>query len=126
MGVDPSAPGSPVLLRVFSVFERHWASPRYTRFTLAFETRSPRKNAPFNMSDPRPDVKPALAESSTSPDPSVADGKMSDHVIPPLAPPLASGPDQRMEAALGDSILRFLRIRKGPKKDAFDLDAVGD
>ncbi|KAF2644952.1 major facilitator superfamily transporter [Massarina eburnea CBS 473.64] len=29
-----------------------------------------------------------------------------------------------MEAALGDSILRFLRIRKGPKPDEYDLDAV--
>jgi hypothetical protein len=29
-----------------------------------------------------------------------------------------------MEAALGDAVLRFLRIRKGPKTDGYDLDAV--
>ena len=29
-----------------------------------------------------------------------------------------------MEGALGDAILRFLRIRKGPKSDAHDPDAV--
>lgn len=39
-------------------------------------------------------------------------------------PTLASRENQRMEGALGDAILRFLRIRKGPKLDAQDLDAV--
>jgi hypothetical protein len=29
-----------------------------------------------------------------------------------------------MEAAMGDAILRFLRIRKGPKGDEYDLDAI--
>jgi hypothetical protein len=29
-----------------------------------------------------------------------------------------------MESALGDAILRFFRIRKGPKGDEYDLDAV--
>ncbi|GJC96782.1 major facilitator superfamily transporter [Colletotrichum higginsianum] len=32
--------------------------------------------------------------------------------------------NQRMEAALGDAILRFFRIRKGPKGDEYDLDAI--
>jgi hypothetical protein len=29
-----------------------------------------------------------------------------------------------MEGALGDAVLRFLRIRKGRKSDEYDLDAV--
>ncbi|KAF1358946.1 MFS general substrate transporter [Lizonia empirigonia] len=37
---------------------------------------------------------------------------------------LATAETQRMEAALGNYILRFLRIRKGPRKDVYDLDAV--
>jgi hypothetical protein len=37
---------------------------------------------------------------------------------------LAATETQRMEAALGDYILRFLRIRKGPKNDIYDVDAV--
>ncbi|PGH00928.1 hypothetical protein AJ80_09090 [Polytolypa hystricis UAMH7299] len=40
------------------------------------------------------------------------------------APALATQETQRMEAALGDAILRFLRIRKGPKGDKYDIDAV--
>ncbi|KAK2038774.1 major facilitator superfamily transporter [Colletotrichum somersetense] len=43
---------------------------------------------------------------------------------PPTAPALATQETQRMEAALGDAILRFLRIRKGPKADEYDLDAT--
>ncbi|KAK2029024.1 hypothetical protein LX32DRAFT_693646, partial [Colletotrichum zoysiae] len=39
------------------------------------------------------------------------------------APALATQETQRMDAALGDAILRFLRIRKGPKADEYDLDA---
>jgi hypothetical protein len=45
---------------------------------------------------------------------------------PPLAPSLANRENNRMEAALGDAVLRFLRIRKGPKPDEYDLDAVRD
>ena len=37
---------------------------------------------------------------------------------------LATAETQRMEAALGDYVLRFLRIRKGPKKAIYDLNAV--
>ncbi|KAF3008722.1 hypothetical protein E8E13_009736 [Curvularia kusanoi] len=37
---------------------------------------------------------------------------------------LATSEVQRSEALLGDYVLRFLRIRKGPKKDIFDLDTV--
>ena len=133
MGVDPSAPGSPVLLKVLSVLERHLGRHLVILVSLPHTTREAHVKTPtLKMSDPRPDVKPALAESSVSPDPSLSestrgvDGKNSDHVVPPLAPPVGAGETQRMEAALGDAVLRFLRIRKGPRKDAFDLDAVGD
>ncbi|XPS95138.1 hypothetical protein M3J09_004431 [Ascochyta lentis] len=37
---------------------------------------------------------------------------------------LATAETQRMEAALGDYILRFLRVRNVPRKDIYDLDAV--
>ena len=37
---------------------------------------------------------------------------------------LATAETQRMDVALGDYVLRFLRIRKSSKKDLYDLDAV--
>jgi hypothetical protein len=40
------------------------------------------------------------------------------------APALAARESQHMEGVLGDAVLRFLRIRKGPRKDAYDLDAA--
>ncbi|KAI0423138.1 major facilitator superfamily transporter [Xylaria grammica] len=43
---------------------------------------------------------------------------------PPLAPALAADGSDRTESALSDFLLRFLRIRKGPKNDGFDLDAT--
>ncbi|KAG9197685.1 hypothetical protein G6514_001154 [Epicoccum nigrum] len=43
---------------------------------------------------------------------------------PATATALATAETQRSEAALGDYVLRLLRIRKGPKKGDFDLDAV--
>jgi hypothetical protein len=46
------------------------------------------------------------------------------HTIPPTAPPLAGGGNPRFEGALGDWVLRTLRIRKGRKHDEYDLDAV--
>ncbi|KAH7236734.1 major facilitator superfamily domain-containing protein [Fusarium redolens] len=51
------------------------------------------------------------------------DGYPSDSV-PPTAPALAAQQGQRMEAAMGDAILRFLRIRKPRRNDTYDLDAV--
>lgn len=51
------------------------------------------------------------------------DGYPSDSV-PPTAPALAAQQGQRMEAAMGDAILRFLRIRKPRRNDIYDLDAV--
>ncbi|KAI1210111.1 major facilitator superfamily domain-containing protein [Annulohypoxylon truncatum] len=46
------------------------------------------------------------------------------YIIPPLAPALAAQEPQRVEGALGDAVLRCLRIRKGPKNEPFDLDAI--
>ncbi|KAI6082735.1 MFS general substrate transporter [Hypoxylon rubiginosum] len=52
------------------------------------------------------------------------DDKDPNDLIPPTPLGLATREAQRMESALGDAILRFLRIRKGPKGDAYDLDAI--
>ncbi|CCF37160.1 major facilitator superfamily transporter [Colletotrichum higginsianum] len=52
------------------------------------------------------------------------DDKRPVDAAPPTAPALATQENQRMEAALGDAILRFFRIRKGPKGDEYDLDAI--
>ena len=52
------------------------------------------------------------------------DKKLPDSETSTIAPELASRPNMRMDAALGDAILRCLRIRKGPKSDQYDLDAV--
>lgn len=75
-----------------------------------------------------PDKKPSV---SSYPDdsavPSDHDSVKSKHATdsaPPLAPPLATHEGQRAEPVLGDAILRFLRIRRGPKKEVYDLDAV--
>lgn len=78
----------------------------------------------------QPTNKPSPAGSITSSDHAGADsktgtGKDVRDVVPPTAPALATQQTQRMEAALGDAILRFLRIRKGPKAEEYDLDAVG-
>ena len=60
-----------------------------------------------------------------SPDGRVADRKDPKGVTAtPTVPELAAQEGQRMEGALGDAILRFLRIRKRPKNDGYDLDAV--
>ncbi|ETS74766.1 hypothetical protein PFICI_13250 [Pestalotiopsis fici W106-1] len=39
-------------------------------------------------------------------------------------PGLATQETTRMETALGDAVLRFLRIRNGPKQQVYDLDAI--
>ncbi|XXG95296.1 hypothetical protein Hte_001557 [Hypoxylon texense] len=52
------------------------------------------------------------------------DDKDANDLIPPTPLGLATRETQRMESVLGDAILRFLRIRKGPKADVYDLDAV--
>lgn len=52
------------------------------------------------------------------------DAKGPHELISTTEPALASREGQRMEGVLGDAVLRFLRIRKGPKLDAHDPDAV--
>ncbi|KAI4865708.1 major facilitator superfamily transporter [Hypoxylon rubiginosum] len=53
-----------------------------------------------------------------------ADDKDPNNLLPPTPPGLATGEGQRMESVLGDAILRFLGIRKGPKGDVYDLDGI--
>lgn len=50
--------------------------------------------------------------------------KDGSDLTPPGPLDLATRETIRMEAAMGDAILRFLRIRKGPKGDEYDLDAI--
>lgn len=54
------------------------------------------------------------------------DAKGPKDNVTPTAPvsELAAQEGQRMEGALGDAILRLLRIRKRPKNAGRDLDAV--
>lgn len=40
------------------------------------------------------------------------------------APPLATQSAAKMEAGLGDRVLRLLRLRRGPKVEPLDLDAI--
>lgn len=53
-----------------------------------------------------------------------SDGKDTVKATNTSVPGLAAQETQKMEAVMGDAILRFLRIRKGPKPDQYDLDAV--
>lgn len=83
------------------------------------------------MAKPHADVKPSVGQSIiTTPSDTASlssQGRPDDKPskdAPPLAQPLATQENQRMEAALGDAVLRFLRIRKGPKGEKYDLDAV--
>lgn len=52
------------------------------------------------------------------------EGKHVGGPVSPLAPALAAEGSERVESALGDGLLRLLRIRKGPKNGGIDLDAV--
>lgn len=49
-------------------------------------------------------------------------GKNLSGIDPTAA--LAAREPQHMQGALGDAILRFLRIRRGPKPGEHDLDSV--
>ena len=51
-----------------------------------------------------------------------ANGKNNNDIDHTAA--LASREPQHVQGALGDAILRFLRIRKGPKAGGHDLDSV--
>ncbi|GKT77128.1 major facilitator superfamily transporter [Colletotrichum tofieldiae] len=83
------------------------------------------------MSSQQPVAKASPPGSITSSDHGALDSKTAAtddkrpiDSAPPTAPALATQETQRMEAAMGDAILRFLRIRKGPKDEEYDLDAV--
>jgi hypothetical protein len=80
------------------------------------------------MPDQHPITLPSSAKSTSSDhgDRDTSNGADDKHPIKETATVtgLATTETQRMEAALGDYILRFLRIRKGPKNDIYDLDAV--
>ncbi|KXH51841.1 major facilitator superfamily transporter [Colletotrichum salicis] len=82
------------------------------------------------MSSQQPVAKPSPAGSDTSSDigalcsKSAVDDKVIVDTAPPTAPALATQQTQRMEAEMGDAILRFFRIRKGPKPEEYDLDAI--
>ncbi|KAI1145985.1 major facilitator superfamily transporter [Nemania diffusa] len=52
------------------------------------------------------------------------EGKHVGGPVSPLAPALAAEGSERVESALGDGLLRLLRIRKGPKNGGIDLDAT--
>lgn len=60
----------------------------------------------------------------SSKDQKIDDKKRPNDSVTPTTPELAVQGGQRMEGALGDAILRFLRIRKRPKNNGHDLDAV--
>jgi hypothetical protein len=50
--------------------------------------------------------------------------KSDNDLTPPTLLDLATRETIRMESALGDAILRFFRIRKGPRGDQYDLDVM--
>lgn len=52
------------------------------------------------------------------------DDKLPSNVTTKADPISATQENRRMESAMGDAILRLLRIRKGPKSDQVDPDAV--
>lgn len=83
------------------------------------------------MSHQQPTIVPSSGVSDSLSDNGSLNGKSKDEndgypsdPVPPTAPALAAQQGQRMEAAMGDAILRFLRIRKPRRNDIYDLDAV--
>ncbi|KAI0850751.1 MFS general substrate transporter [Daldinia vernicosa] len=52
------------------------------------------------------------------------DDKLPVEVTPTTSAALVPRETERMESVLGDAILRFLRLRKGPKTEPYDLDAI--
>ncbi|KAH8163534.1 hypothetical protein CIB48_g4706 [Xylaria polymorpha] len=54
----------------------------------------------------------------------IIDSKHAGGPAPTLAPALAAEGSDRVESALGNALLRLLRIRKGPKNAEVDLDAT--
>jgi len=84
------------------------------------------------MSEKQPVVKDSPTGSATPSDNASLNSKKGSsskdpvkNGVSPELPPLAARDNQRMESALGDAVLKLLRIReKGPKNDGYDLDAV--
>ena len=72
---------------------------------------------------PHPVVKSTYSDHSGR-EPSPAIDATRSVLKPATVTNLATAETQRSETALGDSVLRLLRIRKGDKKENFDLDAV--
>lgn len=76
------------------------------------------------MPDKKPSVSTVPDDSTVPSDHDSVKSKGAAGSAPPVAPALATHEGQRAESVLGDWILRFLRIRRGPKKEVYDLDAV--
>lgn len=82
------------------------------------------------MSTQQPAVTPSPGRSATPsedgnlPSKGNPEDKTPSDLAPPTATALATRETERVEAVLGDAILRFLRIRQGPKREEHDLDAV--
>lgn len=83
------------------------------------------------MSATKPSLQVSPAEESDSPSDRVSlqskerVNKRNGSELAPFEPTeLATRENVRMETAMGDAILRFFRIRKGPKPDQYNLDAV--
>lgn len=73
---------------------------------------SPGRSATPSFEDGHPDTKGRIDQNDPV------------EITPPTPIALATRETQRTEAALGDAVLRFLRIRRGPKRQEYDLDAV--
>lgn len=70
-----------------------------------------------------------VGPSSSSDDASINSKRREDdkhpvETVSASSPALASHAPQRMEAAMGDAILRFLRIRKTGQENIFDPDSI--
>ncbi|KAG8354287.1 putative transporter [Fusarium venenatum] len=82
------------------------------------------------MSPQSPAIVPSSGQSESPSDngsvkaKDTVDNGYTNDSVPPTAPALAAQQGQRMEGAMGDAILRFLRIRKTRKDLVYDLDAI--
>jgi hypothetical protein len=71
----------------------------------------------------QPPTKPPSSATSTSSKHAESDSRAIGKG-PATVTNLATRQTQHSEAALGDYILRLLRIRKGPRNESYDVDAV--
>ncbi|KAH6659124.1 major facilitator superfamily transporter [Truncatella angustata] len=81
-------------------------------------------SAPQSATAPASTVSEAPSDQDDVKSKATIDGKQLDGTSPAGPTALATQETQRAEAVLGDAVLRFLRIRKGPKADEYDLDAI--